>query len=325
MSADQPTLRILSLGAGVQSTALLLLAAQGKLPKPDAAIFADTGWEPRAVYDHLQRIITEVAEPAGIPVYKVTRGNIREDALNPDAPWFGTIPLYIRNPDGSEGMLRRQCTAGYKIAPIRAKVRELLGARTREDGRVLSPKKGRWAEQWIGISTDERDRALDKDGNLKTGDVAYSRNRYPLLELGMDRAQCHALLDAAGLDNTPKSACIGCPFHTNAHWRMIRENPADWADAVDFDKRIRKGSARATVNGSELNGKAYLHRARVPLARAPIDHVTYGEWAGRQGDALQLLQLAAFEDSLTAEDRDSLTGCSPFSNCSPEEEEPNEQ
>lgn len=44
-------LRVLSLGAGVQSTTLVLMAAHGVVgPMPDCAIFADTGWEPKAVY-----------------------------------------------------------------------------------------------------------------------------------------------------------------------------------------------------------------------------------------------------------------------------------
>jgi 3'-phosphoadenosine 5'-phosphosulfate sulfotransferase (PAPS reductase)/FAD synthetase len=46
-------LRVLSLGAGVQSTTLALMAAHGEIEPPHCAIFADTGWEPRAVYDHL--------------------------------------------------------------------------------------------------------------------------------------------------------------------------------------------------------------------------------------------------------------------------------
>lgn len=74
---DTPALRLLSLGAGVQSSAVLLLAALGELPRLDGAIFADTGWEPRAVYDHLDRLKREVASPAGIPVHQVgvgTRG-----------------------------------------------------------------------------------------------------------------------------------------------------------------------------------------------------------------------------------------------------------
>jgi hypothetical protein len=42
---------VLSLGAGVQSTTLALMAAHGEVgPMPDCAIFADTCWEPKAVY-----------------------------------------------------------------------------------------------------------------------------------------------------------------------------------------------------------------------------------------------------------------------------------
>lgn len=51
---DSIRLRILSLGAGVQSTTLALMAAHGEIgAMPDCAIFADTGWEPKAVYEHL--------------------------------------------------------------------------------------------------------------------------------------------------------------------------------------------------------------------------------------------------------------------------------
>ena len=43
---SNPTLRILSLGAGVQSSVVLLMSIKGILPRLDAAIFADTQWEP---------------------------------------------------------------------------------------------------------------------------------------------------------------------------------------------------------------------------------------------------------------------------------------
>ena len=47
-------MHIISLGAGVQSTTMALMAAHGEIePMPDCAIFADTGDEPQAVYDHL--------------------------------------------------------------------------------------------------------------------------------------------------------------------------------------------------------------------------------------------------------------------------------
>ena len=42
-------LRILSLGAGVQSSTLALMIEKGEIPMVDAAIFADVGAEPKKV------------------------------------------------------------------------------------------------------------------------------------------------------------------------------------------------------------------------------------------------------------------------------------
>jgi hypothetical protein len=103
-----PALRLLSLGAGVQSTTVLLLACEGAIPRFDAALFADTGWEPGAVYAHLRRLRSRAAE-AGIPVLTISAGNIRTDALDPKHR-FVSMPLHTLNPDGSRGLARRQCT-----------------------------------------------------------------------------------------------------------------------------------------------------------------------------------------------------------------------
>lgn len=57
MSAlPKPQMKILSLGAGVQSSTLALMCEAGEIEKPDYAIFADTGWEPRHVYQWLDYI-----------------------------------------------------------------------------------------------------------------------------------------------------------------------------------------------------------------------------------------------------------------------------
>ena len=46
--------RVISLGAGVQSSVMALMAAKGELtPMPEAAILTDTQWEPKDVYEHL--------------------------------------------------------------------------------------------------------------------------------------------------------------------------------------------------------------------------------------------------------------------------------
>jgi site-specific recombinase XerC len=87
----------------------MLLAATGRIPTFDAAIFADTGWEPIAVYRHLHRL-TRIADAAGIPVVRVRRGHIRRDALDP-AHRFASMPLYSLGLGGERGMARRQCTS----------------------------------------------------------------------------------------------------------------------------------------------------------------------------------------------------------------------
>lgn len=279
-------LTLLSLGAGVQSTTLALMTVEGSLPKVDGAIFADTGWEPKGVYEHLFKL-RDVLTAADIPLYLVSKGNLRSDALDPEHR-YASVPYFVRNPDGSEGMGRRQCTSEYKLAPIRRKVRELLGARPPEFRRV---PKGRIAEQWIGFSTDEVHRVSDNDG------VSYVTSRYPLLELGMSRKDCRRWLRAHGWTQVAKSACVGCPYHGNRQWRDLRDNhPEEFADAVAFDEAIRKGGTR----GLPLNGEAFLHRSRVPLSIAPIDRVTRAEWADRQGDLFDL-----------DEDGDP-DGCSPY-------------
>lgn len=294
---NKSILNIISLGAGVQSSAMLALSARGVLPKADYAIFADTGWEPQSVYRHLDRLEREIAEPAGIPILRVSSGNIRDDALNPDHR-FASMPLYILNQDGRPGMTRRQCTGEYKVKPIKKQVRELLGypypARIPREVHV---------EQWVGISTDEFHRAKDSD-------VKYMKNRHPLIDLGWSRSDCVRYLTSLGLADTPKSSCLGCPFHGNAQWRNIRdESPEEWDDVVDFDARIRQGNARANASGNPLLGQAYLHRSRVPLSEAPIDHVTAAEWAARQQEVDEATGPVDPEEL----EQGVADGCSPWS------------
>ncbi|GAA3292663.1 hypothetical protein GCM10020218_068000 [Dactylosporangium vinaceum] len=244
--------RYLSLGAGVQSSAVLLLAARGEIPPFTAAVFADTGWEPSAVYKQLDRL-ERIAVPAGIPVVRVSAGNIRADALDP-AHRFASMPLFTLGPGGERGMARRQCTSEYKIKPIKAEVRRRLGYP--HPARVPT---GVVAEIAIGISVDEVHRARDAD-------VAYMRNVFPLLDLGWRRGDCVTYLEQHGLSGVGKSSCLGCPFHDDHFWASLwAGSPAEWADAVAFDAAIRHGSARANADGHPLRGQFFLHRQRVPL------------------------------------------------------------
>ncbi|GAB3000662.1 adenine nucleotide alpha hydrolase family protein [Amycolatopsis echigonensis] len=274
----RPRGRFLSLGAGVQSLSVFLLACEGRIPRFDAALFADTGWEPKQVYAQLD-IARRIGARAGIPVLTVSNGNIRHDALNPNAR-FVTMPLFVKNPDGSRGMARRQCTGDYKIRPLKKAVREILGY-----PHPLRVPRGVFVDQAIGISTDEFHRAKDSDVN-------YTRNIFPLLDLGMSRSDCLAYLRERGLGDVVKSSCIGCPYSGNSRLRFIRDtDPQAWTDLIEFDKAIRNGSPRANAEGKPLRGQFFIHRSLLPLDEVDLDATR-----GRPGI-----------------EEDDPDGCSPFS------------
>ena len=242
-----PQLRVISLGAGVQSTTMALMAAHGEIgPMPHCAIFADTGWEPRAVYDHLRWLMSDNVLP--FPVHVVGSRDLRENVLasvNRSKAPFASVPWFIKNLDGSDGMGRRQCTREYKIEPIAKKQRDLLGYQTRQR---IPPNS---VECWIGISLDEIFR-------VKNARNAWQKNRWPLIELRMHRSDCLQWLDRRGYPTPPKSSCIGCPFHSDQHWREMHDHtPDEWADAVEVDGTIRKAFG--------MKGEQYMHSSRQPL------------------------------------------------------------
>ena len=173
-----PDLTVLSLGAGVQSTTLALMAAHGEIDAPDAAIFADTQWEPRVVYEHLKWLMSPNVLP--FPVRVVTAGNLRKGVLdrrNTTGGRFSAIPWFTINADGSLGRGRRQCTSEYKLAPIAREVRRLLGKGPRDRIRAGA------ASVMIGISKDEAHRA-------KPARQRYMENCWPLLDRRMSRQDC---------------------------------------------------------------------------------------------------------------------------------------
>ncbi|WP_214317675.1 hypothetical protein [Nonomuraea sediminis] len=162
-----------------------------------------------------------------------------------------------------------------------------------------------FAEQWIGISRDEFHRAKDAH-------VRYLRNAFPLLDMdgaadgrpGWTRNDCLRYLRTHGWPDTPKSACIGCPFHGNRQWRELRDNyPDEWADAVAFDRSLREMTLRG------IKEQPFLHRSLLPLDQAPIDKVTRAEWKQRQIDLFDALADDASDDA----EEGAPDGCSPWS------------
>ena len=245
------TLTVISLGAGVQSSTMAIMAAKGDLPPVDVAIFADTGNEPKAVYTYLNYLSNILP----FPIFKVRKGNIKDDMLNARGKTnFVVAPFFTQNKiTGKKGMVMRQCTNDYKIQPIRVKIRELCGV---AKGKHFP--KDKYVEQWIGISTDEV-------GRMKPARDKYILNRHPLIEAKMSRQDCIDYLKKNDILLPEKSACIVCPYHNDSYWHFMKtERPEEFAEAVDFDKQVR------TITRKE-DEQIYVHRSCKPLDEVEFD------------------------------------------------------
>ena len=247
----EPDLTVVSLGGGIQSTALCLMADQGLLHrKPDVALFADTGWEPPHVYATIQAL----ASLLSFPVETVSNGrNLKEDVRNnvqsEGIAGYISIPAVVRQGQGEVRLGTRQCTRQYKIYPVEQAIRRHLGL-----AKYKKVKPGTLVHQWFGISYDEVGRMSD---NRKP----YIQNVYPLIDQKLTRQDCHLWLQKH-YPEVPvgKSACFGCPLHSNAGWKLLAEQYPDiMKETIDLDYQIRHHSTE---------GETFLHTTGIPLDQA---------------------------------------------------------
>ena len=242
----KPQLTVISLGAGVQSTTMALMAAHGEItPMPDCAIFADTGAEPKAVYEHLRWLMSPNVLP--FPVHIVNKGNLGDDigTTNERRRFLKSlIPAFVKTNGRAGGQLIRECTRDYKIVPIIKKERELLGLRPGQ----RAPKTP-VVTQFIGISIDEAIR-------MKPSIHAWIVHRWPLVEQKIKRRDCLRWLERNGYPEPPRSACVFCPYRSNDEWRGLSKD--DFSAAVNVDKGLRGRDFR-------VRGEIYLHSSCKPL------------------------------------------------------------
>ena len=229
-------MRTFSFGAGVQSTAVLVLQAEGRLPEDyDEFVFADTGDEHPATYDYLENVHRPFAADHGIEIVTVKRTwrdgsqySILEhiDRLKTAIP----IPAYM----DSGKPWRRHCTVDWKV--------HVLEKHMRENGATVDEP----ALCGMGISLDEIHRVRDSP-------VPFKVNHYPLVDLMITRAGCFAIVKRAGLPTPPRSACYYCPFHSTDHWRDLREeHPGLFARAVELETELSRRAETHLGTGVRL-------------------------------------------------------------------------
>lgn len=247
-------IRVASWGAGVQSTAMIAMSALGELPPLDLVVHCDLGWERQATVE-ARDWYTEWLTRRGVEVVILPVGDIRE--------WGSERHIHMPFWTKAGGHLRRECTGMAKVESTRRHIRQRLGY---PPSTPPHPQPGA-VEQWIGISLDEWQRAA-------VSRVQYIVNRYPLLEKEFGRWDCANWLADHDLPVPIKSACIGCPFRSAGEWlEMKRDAPDEFAQAVEFDERIRHHELDKVEN-AEL----FIYRHidldkghRVPLAEANLE------------------------------------------------------
>jgi len=257
-------LRVLSLGAGVQSSTVLFKMLDQEIKPADIAIFADTGNEPKEVYvwlDYLKDLMKDKIDFYVVRNEENT-GHIIDDYKSASGR-HSLIPLHIKRADGTTSINMRTCTAEYKIKPLQRKVKEILGGSLR----------GRCVEMVMGISYDEIQRA-------KTPSNKWQINCYPLVENKITRSDCKHWISHTDYGQPPRSACIICPYHDNKEWKNLKDNyPDEFEYAVKFDEWLRDPNSNSAAlqkfrdynEKKQTPSEQYVYKGKVPLKEATFD------------------------------------------------------
>lgn len=227
-------------GGGTQSIAIALLVAQGKVPRPDRIIFADTGREATETWEYTERYVKPLLASVELTIEVASHTLATVDLYGGKEGKTLLIPAYA----AFGGKLSNFCSHEWKMYVIR---RHVGGAKAYPNGCI----------NWLGISTDEVER-------LHPSDVAWMETHWPLCGMPtqrgyvqMSRAACKQLIRDFGWPEPPKSSCWMCPHRRNSQWHRLKMlYPQDFEKAVQLDREIRANDTR---------GGVYLHASRKPL------------------------------------------------------------
>ena len=237
-------MKVISLGMGVQSTAMYLMSSLILIERADHAIFSDPGAELPRTYEILELLQAWAKFNNGIPIHVTDEKDLLQDILkaqNSRGVRSASIPAFTEH----GGMVRRQCTGEYKIQPVIKKIRELHG---------LKPhKRMPMTEFWLGITLDEIMR-------MKDSQLPRVTNVYPLIEKRLRRSDCLKWLDSYGFPQPVKSACFFCPYQADSQWKRLKQrHPDTFKKAIQVDNTIRNSSKKG------VREPIFLHRTRKPL------------------------------------------------------------
>ena len=223
----------MSYGGGKQTVAMITLVLEGKLPKPDFIVMADTSREVVTTFEYLNRVVQPALKAIGLQVEIASHDLATVDLYRNDDL---LLPTFTRQ-NGSIGKLPTLCSNEWKQRVIRRWLRERGVTDT---------------DVWLGISLDEAER-------MKGSGLNWYRHVYPLIEIApMHRSQCVTQIQKFGWEIPNKSRCKMCPNQSTLAWKDLkRRNDGDFAEAVALENEVR-----------QKDQHVYFHPLAIPLEQA---------------------------------------------------------
>jgi len=240
---------IFSSGGGTQSTAIAALIVQGRLPKPDFVVIADTGREMPTTWEYMDHVTAPALRAIGVEVHRVSKDQYGEPGCLGDYSKRGTGDLLLpvfSNIGGTASKLSAFCSDKWKVVVV-------SNFLSREHG--LTPSKYR---KWIGFSRDETNRVL-----RKMNGVDYKRGliRFPLVhDVPTRRHEAIRIVEKMGWPQPPRSRCWMCPNQSDMEWAEVQTDyPHLFERAIALDETIR-----------QRDPNAFLHSTIQPLKHADL-------------------------------------------------------
>lgn len=223
----------MSYGGGKQTVAMITLVLEGKLPRPDFIVMADTSREVKTTFEYLDQVVQPALKAIDLQVEIASHDLATVDLYrNNDL----LLPTFTRQ-NGGVGKLPTLCSNEWKQRVIR---------------RWLRQHDVNDTEVWLGISLDEAERMKDSGLN-------WYRHAYPLIEITpMHRSQCVTQIQKFGWKVPNKSRCYMCPNQSALAWKDLkRRDDGDFAEAVALENEVRK-----------KDKDVYFHPLAIPLEQA---------------------------------------------------------
>lgn len=274
--------RIFSAGWGTQSTAALVLQAQGKITPYDAFVWANVGDDsehPETIAYYHNHIIPfakqhNIALIERQRIYKgkpITLYNFIHEVNN-------VVPLPMHFSNGGIG--NRTCTVDFKIEVINRYVKQEVKAShvivgigfSRDEMARISKKPVGWHDRNWSRSK--------KGGAWKAGKKLgfWKLYEYPLTALMLTKADCIKLVIEAGLPQPPPSLCWWCPFQGRSRLIDKKEHyPHMFNKMVEMEAMLNE-RYNTLNNNPKKSPYIGFHPDRIPLKDMPVQYSLWDDY-----------------------------------------------